>query len=210
MCRCNSCLFASATASSWLCHVCSAAVLEEKQFQIVTPALPGVQDYRPGLTRADVETQQRAQRRAEGRPDDALPPERSHAQHAKTFDGPPPRGSGADCFLHTCTPRMWMGLHRAIQERCAAQPAVLLPANINCGAWQGPRRATLRICHSSASQMFPYHICPFPATGGGGGGGGGRGSGYVGLGFEEEQRPQMSEGCATASVIKLTVEKRAS
>lgn len=52
-----------------------------------------LQDYRPGLTRADVEAQQRAQRRAEGRADDAAP-ERSHAQHAKTFDGPPPRGSG--------------------------------------------------------------------------------------------------------------------
>jgi hypothetical protein len=89
------------------------------------------QDYRPGLTRADVEAQQRAQRRAEGRPDDAAP-ERSHAQHAKTFDGPPPRGSGGFQFwalgpllLEGC----WHGLSCVIgRRRSLAPPSLPRPA----------------------------------------------------------------------------------
>lgn len=62
-----------------------------------------MQDYRPGLSRADVEDAQRAQRRADGRPEEAAAPR--HAEHARTFDGPPPRGSapaGGAPLLQCC------------------------------------------------------------------------------------------------------------
>ncbi len=62
-----------------------------------------MQDYRPGLSRADVEDAQRAQRRADGRPEEAATPR--HAEHARTFDGPPPRGSAPAGGPHCCSCR---------------------------------------------------------------------------------------------------------
>ena len=48
------------------------------------------------MTRADVEDQQRRQRRAEGRPEEPLPPPREHAKSWGDGSAPPKGGSGAD------------------------------------------------------------------------------------------------------------------
>ena len=86
-----------------------------------------------------MEAQQRAQRRAEGRADEAAP-ERSHAQHAKTFDGPPPRGSGGEAhtYMHerglACIALMQIAIITTAGHRLPERPARLpdYPRNPLC------------------------------------------------------------------------------